>query len=248
MLKQNTIEAQTNLATYTRTGELKPIDGLTPNRIHHYRRLIYNIVEDAIENAYPIAKKFLPEEMWNRMVDEFISEHPCRHPQLFRMPKEFIEFAIVKEYSEEYDIPYLIDLLHFEWVEVEVHTMKDIAPKYANPLGDIQSDTLIFSPYIKLIHLTYPIHKIHELNMEESLGDYFLLIYRQESGSVQYAELTELTHFLIQNMTQLDLSLDEVLAQFLVNMNKSEQENLINNATVFIRDLLKLGVVQGTMV
>ena len=55
MLKKETQLQQNLLADYCRTGtEPEGLIGINKENLHHYRRLVYNIVTDILETAYPI--------------------------------------------------------------------------------------------------------------------------------------------------------------------------------------------------
>ena len=53
-LREGNTEIQKPLGEYCRTGVELKIPGVTPGRVHHYRRLVYNVVRDTLDTAYPI--------------------------------------------------------------------------------------------------------------------------------------------------------------------------------------------------
>lgn len=246
MLTRETIEIQHELANYCKSGQLKPIVGAKQDRLHNYRRLIYNIIDDAIESAYPIVRSFLDESQWNEMIDAFVLEHKCQHPQIMYMPGELIDFAKLKNYSTKFELPWLIDLLNFEWVEVIVHTMKDQTIGDFKSDGDFKNQPLAFSPYFQLLELEYPIHKLRTRDINTEKGNYFMLVYRQENGTVQYLELNQLTYFIVQEMNENSCSLLEAINPILIQTQPDIRENFIQNALSFIENLRGLGIVLGT--
>lgn len=248
MLTKETQEIQSALADYCKSGELQEIQGAKTDRLHNYRRLIYNIIDDAVESAYPIAKSFINEVHWKIMIDAFISEHKCQHPQIMKMPGEFIDFVEKKEYAKEYNLPFLSDLLNFEWAEVIVHTMKDEKiPAYVEQ-GDYVNKSLIFSPYLELLQLEYPIHELRKKDLESSKGEYYILVYRQEIGTVQYLELNQLTHYIVSEMKENKLSLKDTLNPLVENLDSETRNNFIKNAEQFLIHLHSLEVVKGIKV
>ena len=46
LLTEHTKQVQLDLAEYCRTGEYKPLPGITANRVEHYRRLVFNVVKN----------------------------------------------------------------------------------------------------------------------------------------------------------------------------------------------------------
>ncbi len=54
-LRKETIDNMEQLGEYCRTGVEQDVSGITPGRIHHYRRLITNVVNDTLRTAFPIS-------------------------------------------------------------------------------------------------------------------------------------------------------------------------------------------------
>lgn len=245
MLKPETKQIQENLGDYCKLNHNEDIKGAKKDRLHHYRRLIYNIIDDALENAYPITRKQLNDSQWKQIVDEFVQEHPCQNPQLYLMPGELIEFAQKKDYATKFNLPFLIDMLNFEWVEVEVHSMKnEKLDSYVNE-GDYLNDKLYFIPYFQLISLEYPIHRLKEIDIKNFKDVYFLLVYRQPNGTVQYTELNNLTTQIIHELYANDKSLLEALTPIIIGKVDEVRSSVINQSLDFIYKLKKLGVILG---
>ncbi len=241
MLKNETENIQHQLAKHCRSNADLPIPGAKHERLHHYRRLIYTIIEDAIESAYPIARSILSDNQWTEMIDTFVAEHNCQHPQLFRMPEEVIQFAIDKNYPLKFKIPHLIDVLQFEWAEIEIHSMKDEIIPEITLVNDLLNAHLKFSPYCQLLALDYPVHHLNKIDVANSQGEYFMLVYREESGTVQYLELTALTHYVIVELSSGSSTLKNALDRVI-----SEEENqteLYKLGVLFLKDLRAKGVL-----
>lgn len=245
MLKQETKQIQQDLGDYCKLNHNDDIKGAKKDRLHHYRRLIYNIIDDALESAYPISRKQLNEVQWKQLVDEFVKEHPCQNPQLYLMPGELIHFASKKDYATQFNIPYLIDMLNFEWVEVIVHAMKDVELDVYEKEGDFLNNTIYFTPYFQLTSLNYPIHKLKETAIENHKAAYFLLVYRQPNGTVQYTELNNVTAHIINDMYTNDKTLLEALAPLIAGKEEEVKQSIINQSLEFINQLKALGVVLG---
>ncbi|RFC54591.1 HvfC/BufC N-terminal domain-containing protein [Brumimicrobium aurantiacum] len=245
MLNQDTKNIQENVAKYCLGEELKDVQAVRPKRLAHYKRLINSIITDALENSFPITKDQLSDENWNLMVEEFITEHKCKNPQLFLMPGELIDFAIQKKYPEKFEVNYLIDLLKFEWVEVEVHSAEDIEFGDFKMQKDILNDPIYFSPYTQILHLNYPLHALKETNISERKGDFFYMIYRQPNGTVQYIQLNALTTQIAFTLMESDYSFHELMNDMLKNEKQSLKEIVVPQAARFIEKLKNLGIILG---
>src|SRR6202007_3212801 len=104
-LSAETYSIQSKLGMYCRDGLERPLPGLTEGRLDQYRRLVYNIVNDNLESAYPITFEHIDREVWNEMLYEFFSKHECKSYQIWRFPKEFYEYALKANFSERFNIP-----------------------------------------------------------------------------------------------------------------------------------------------
>jgi hypothetical protein len=179
MLKNDTHKIQSALAGYCRDGQPVELPGTTDGRVPQYRRLVFNVIKGTLDQAYPVAAKHLGVEKWNQLVHHFFAHHPCRDPQIWRMPRELIDYVKASEYYKKLQLPHLLDLLKMEWLEIEVHAMPDQKYGVAVEINDILHDPLCFNPHYRLERFDYPVHKIHTLNPGEHRGDYFLLIFRE---------------------------------------------------------------------
>ena len=168
MLSKETIDIQNQLATYCRDGKLVPIEGAKEDRLHNYRRLVFNVICDTLETAYPITNQVLEEGEWDELMFDFFNEHPCQDPQVWRMPKELIGFTESKKYADKWDKPYLIELLWFEWLEVDVHGLDDVELDEKASIKDVWTDELVLNPYIEFVELDYPVHKMKAADLVEN--------------------------------------------------------------------------------
>ncbi|HYG53588.1 MAG TPA: putative DNA-binding domain-containing protein, partial [Flavobacteriales bacterium] len=126
MLRPETKSIQSKMAAYCREPEFTDaIEGSKPGRLHNYRRLVFNIIEDTLADAYPITRSMMDDEEWIDMVNAFFSKHNCQSTQLWRMPFELVEFVENHEYHTKIGRPYLLELLYFEWLEIEVYQSPD---------------------------------------------------------------------------------------------------------------------------
>lgn len=247
LLKKDTYEQQASLAGYCRTG-IEPTDLIDINHenLYQYRRLVFNIAADIIETAYPIAHSYFDEQVWKDLVYDYFLEHKCQTTQVWRMPMEFYEYCLEKNIQEKLNIPFLNDLLHFEWLEMEVHTMEDIEYPKTKQTGDWMNDVIALNPEHKLVPLTYPVHTTapgEELIAKK--GNYFLLIYREkESGNVQFVDLSMFYIYILENIKN-----GALLKDILVEANSIFQINdiklLKDRCLEFINDLQKRNFIVG---
>ncbi len=237
---------QSRLAGYCRTGKLNSIDGLTENRVHHYRGLVYNVVDDTLQSAFPLTFDLLLEDEWNEIVHYFFSTHKCQSNSVWKMPHEFYQFieSCKSELKNKY--PLLTELLLFEWLEVELYMMEDKIIPTTKSEGDPVNDIIEFNPEFKLLRLSYPVHlKNPNQIISEDKGEYFVLIFRErESGMIQFINLSMFFTWTIEKINIEALPLKNVLEEA-EKIFKIDYQTLLKNTLPFFEELKNKQFILG---
>lgn len=71
----DTKRVQLAMADYCRHPDEVSIPGENMHRMHHYRRLIFNVIAGALETAYPVTQKYLGSS-WKQLTEDFVAHHP----------------------------------------------------------------------------------------------------------------------------------------------------------------------------
>lgn len=248
LLNNETYLYQSTLAQYCRDGKEITISGMNSDRLPHYRRLVFNVIKDALETTYPISFKYIEMIIWEEMVYNFFSIHRCSDPQVWRMPEEFYQFCKSNNYAGKYALPFLNDLLWFEWLEVELYMMEDVEyPRY-KPSENWIKEKVAINPEYRLIKLQYPVHLEKPYDSIEKKGDYFLLLYREkETGRVQFINLSVLFAFLIENIASSEKTTEQILNDILYIFGINDLALLQNETFRFLEDLQSRGFVLGVL-
>lgn len=196
MLKSETKYLQSNLADFSRSGIEREIEGTRPDRLQHYRRLIRNIVDGAVSSAYPITKKILSNDEWKNLIDDFLREHNSSEAQVWKYPKQLIYYFESSGYHFRLKKDFLLDLLKFEWMEMEVFSMEN------QNLEKLKAQNQVtINPYFILEHFEFPVHKKNYLDIGKFKSNYFVLCYRKLSdNNVSYLEFNPLFAVIFENL------------------------------------------------
>jgi hypothetical protein len=245
-LREETIRIQEQFGAYCRTGLDPDLPGLTPGRIKHYRRLISNVVHDTLQRAFPITLAAVDDETWEGLVEDFLSSGLPKTPQVWKLPLEFYYYHAGRESGEKLDLPFLDDLLYFEWMEIEIHTMPDRAsPEFQNK-GNLFTDRLVFNPEYEIVHLEYPVHIRPVREAIAMKGEYFVLIYRvPESGEVQFLDLSGLHVYIITRLQQEKVRLQEIKNEIGRVAGIESGKYLEDALSDFLGDLLERKMILG---
>lgn len=235
LLREDTVIQQSRLANYCRTGGLLPLKGLTDNRVHTYRRLVFNVIDDTLQSAYPLTYDLLDEDEWNETVQMFFSNHACQSTSVWRMPFEFYQFIESGKNDLKSKYPFLTELLLFEWMEVELYMMEDKLIPETKSDGSWENDIIAFNPEFKLLRLSYPVHlKNPNQIIDTDKGEYFVLIFReQESGMIQFINLSIFFTWAIEKINTEAQSLKNVLKEAEKIFNIDYQTLLENSLPLF---------------
>lgn len=241
-LHAETHEAQSKLAAFCRSGREQHLPGLTPGRVHHYRRLVFNVVKDALGSSYPLTVNLLTAKEWENLCHEFFERHDCRDPQVWKMPYELVEYLETRDHELKDKYPHLMTLLLFEWKEVEYYMMPD-RKQPAPGGGDIWNDPWTLNAEAEIMTLDYPVHlKNARFITRTDQGKYFCLIFRQcDTGKVKFMNLSPFFAWLLATMMAEPASLAELFPVIQSQFGIGEKDFLLQNITPFRRKLLQDG-------
>jgi uncharacterized protein len=232
-LNEYTQTQQNNFASFCKTNVLKPIDGLTENRIHHYRRLIRGVIDDSLRSAYPITENLLTNDEWEFIVDEFIAKHKSQSPQIWQMPYEFYEFVEKNKFDVKTKYPHLTDLLLFEWKEIELYMMEDKNDDLKNISVNIYNDSrIILNREYEILQLSYPVHIKQSANIIASDKDVFYVLIFRANDKVQFFDLSAFFVWLIYEIENNDYSIAQLI-------KKKEEANKNINCKIIKENFLK---------
>lgn len=191
LLLEKTHHNQSALASYCRTGNYKSIPGVNKKNITQYRRLVFNIVDDILESAFPLTRNLLSAKEWALLTKDFLSDHPCSSPQVWYMPKELHQYLSSTKHPLIEKYPYLLELLWFEWLEIELYMMADQTMTYLSA-GDIYTDQLILNTESHFQYFQYPVHlKNAKTITKADQANYYLAAHRvPETGEILFTNMS----------------------------------------------------------
>ncbi len=243
-LEKTTHDAQAALALYCRDGELREIEGSLEDRLPHYRRLVFNVVKNALATAYPItSQKYIPEE-WDELVFRFFKIHPCVDPQIWKMPHELVGYIEEheKELTEEY--PAVIDLLRFEWQEVYLFMMPDIAISDHSGVCPDLHDIPVLEPEMQMLVLSYPVHTTAPSKLKNSqVGQYISLAWRERSsGKVRFMNVSTFYALLLESLSSENCTIEEAGHRTAVQLGMANADGWKEKTREFISHLHSKGL------
>ncbi|KAA2242545.1 DUF2063 domain-containing protein [Chitinophaga agrisoli] len=246
LLHEDTYRHQAALADYCRTGQYNAIPGVREQHVGQYRRLVYNVVDDMLQSAYPLTRHLLSTREWNAMVKEFFSNHPCQSPQVWYMPRELYQYMTQKGHRLLRKYAFLQELLWLEWLEVELFMMEDRPTAYTT-IGDLTTDPLVLNPEYALQQFVYPVHlkPAKEITAADK-GQYFLALFRKpDSGEVTFMNLSPALVAMLELLQEGPQTMDALVRQCCAAWQLPVTADLLAAAKAFFTQALESRLIIG---
>lgn len=231
-LLKSTQNRLANFAIFCRTGDLINCPELLPSNIQLYHKLVLNVIEDTLQNAYPITHQLLTQEEWDSLVKEFFATHACQSNQIWSMPKEFYEWLVRSNTPILEKYIFLDELLWFEWIELDMFMMDDQIISHTK-FGDILFSKLILNPEHRLLSFKFPVHlkNCEDISVSDK-ANYFVLANRNSNGDILFNEISAPVVRLIEYLEGGAFSIAELIEkfqnEFQLELTEKDQEIMIH--------------------
>jgi uncharacterized protein len=237
---------QAEFAAYIRDPDKNPPPAdVKKQRIQMYRELFFNNIEGFLSGNFPVLKKILGESQWLTLAEDFFAKHQCQTPHFSEIPEEFLDYLQNERDSSE-DYPFMLELAHYEWVEMALSVSRDEISPETPKLDNLLNQTLGLSPLAWSLAYQYPVHKIAPgfLPLEAPEQATFLIVYRDPADEVNFIEITAMTYRLLEIIQEQDNSNTETcLKQVAKEMNHPNPELVISGGLQILKDLAEKTIV-----
>lgn len=237
-------QTQLELARYLRApDEVAAPAQVETRRLHIYRDLIYNNIENFIVNVFPVTRSLLTDEQWHRLVRSFIQNHHCQTPYFLQISDEFVQYVLQSRGLCAGDPPYLLELIHYEWIELALDVSTETIPSAGNLPSNIEQSRPRVSPLAVCLNYKYPVHKISSSHPDWEPEATQLLVYRDRSDKVCFMAANTLTArllFLLQNSDQLLIEHLQLIAE---ELEQPSVDALNQQAISLLENLFECSVI-----
>jgi len=174
------------------------VGGIEDRRLKVYRDLFFNNIQGFLSSAFPVLASILTEQKWQALARTFFASHDCRSPYFIDISKEFVEFLSNEYLVEEGDPPFMSELAHYEWLELDISARHSQELKLwdKEPISSIRFD---FSPLAELVSYQWPVHQISpDFQPESPLSEpgYFV-VSRDSDSVVSFTQINQVTAHLV---------------------------------------------------
>lgn len=212
-----------------------------------YRDLFFNNVAGFLNSGFPVLKRLYSDQDWERMARDFFTHHRCQTPLFLEIAQEFLDYLQNEHEPRPEDPPFLLELAHYEWVELAVSVDDTALPADVDAEGDLLEGRPLLSPLAWPLTYAYPVHRIGPEFQPQAPGEpVHLLVYRNPDEEVGFMELNPVTARLLQLIgEQPDASGRQLLQQIADEMKHPDPGAVIDGGLQTLEELRASGVILG---
>ncbi|WP_323846773.1 DNA-binding domain-containing protein [Microbulbifer magnicolonia] len=235
-----------------------PPPSIEDRRMGIYRDLIYNNIESFIAGGFPVLRSLFSDsdgaggdERWHEMVRDFVYRHASRSPYFLQISEEFLHYLQHERGPRAGDPPFLLELAHYEWVELALDVSEAEMPSGLLQDGDVLERVPVVSPLVWSLSYAFPVHRIGPAYQpqEPPPTPTFLLVYRDRDDEVGFMEINAVTARLLQLAEGGESSgrrlLEKLAQEMPQGMQQSSGDELVEFGRQLLEKLLRLGVIAG---
>ncbi|MFI3189012.1 DUF2063 domain-containing protein [Crenothrix sp. D3] len=235
---------QREFTAYIRDPEHNPVpEGIQQQRMAMYRELFFNNINGFLASNFPVLRTLLNDEQWFALAQDFFAHHSSQSPYFAEIPEEFLAF-LEHERDNADDYPFMLELAHYEWVEMALAISKE--EPVINDAKLTLETRVQLSPLAWSLAYQYPVHKISPDFLPTTLPEQptCLIVYRDAHDNVHFMEITPLTYRLLAMIEeQENMIVTDCLQQLIQETQHSNPELMMTAGLQILTELAKKMIV-----
>jgi len=225
-----------------------PVD-TEDRRLAIYRELFFNNIHRLISQTFPVLRKLHSKDQWNRFIRLFMIHHEARTPYFLEIPREFVDF-LENEYEPlATDYPFLLELAHYEWVELALSVADDRDDLTdVDITGDLLDGIPVKSRLAWRFSYQFPVHRISAAYRpdEPPESPTHLALCRNVADEVSFMELNPVTARLLERIETNDsLSGRELLRELGASIGYPDIDRFVAHGHDAMQQMRDAGIIIG---
>jgi hypothetical protein len=199
------IAIQQQFMDHIRDPSLPSPEGIEPRRMQIYRELFFNNIAGFVSSAFPVLKSLYQHEQWQALIQQFFVTHDCKTPIFVEIASEFLAF-LQHEYDMTADDPvFMLQLAHYEWLELYVAVASDTGASQRIPLDAIEQYRLLIAPSAKVAQYAFDVQHISVdyQPIAATVQAQFFCVYRDSNDEVSFLQLNPLSAQVLAYIDQM---------------------------------------------
>jgi len=221
-----------------------PVD-VKPERMAMYRELFFNNIDQFLAVNFPVLRKLLTDTQWRELAEDFFACHTCKTPYFAEIAEEFLDY-LQSERDNPGDLPFMLELAHYEWAEMALSIAKQDNPVNPPFSGDWSTQALQLSPLAWPLAYRFPVHKIAPdyQPSEPPEQPTFLIVHRNQEDEVRFLEITPITYQLLALIQeQPGLSATAYLKAVAEQLQHPQPEIIHEGGLKIVQDLVAKNII-----
>ena len=242
----NFIDTQQSFMDYIRDPSNPLPDGMTLERMTVYRELFFNNINGFVSGAFPVLKSLYTDEAWLKLIQQFFVSFDCKTPIFIEISQEFITFLQTRYQSAEYDPPFMVELAHYEWLELYIATVFDDENEQPIAAEMIPELPLAMSAKARVTQYHYEVQHISVdyQPTEPSAQPHSFCVYRDEADEVIFLQLNPLTAQVLGFISQSETCyLSDIITWLHASYSQMSAEALSNGCLQMLQQLAEKGII-----
>lgn len=241
-------DKQNEFAAYIRDPFSHPLpDDVKQQRMETYRALFFNNVNSFLISNFPVLHRILDEQQWVALAQDFFSNHVSKSPYFSEIPEEFIHYLQDEREAVESDPPFMLELAHYEWVEMAITIAKSDAPETDQIFKQSpQKYQIALSPLAWPLAYQYPVHRITPdfQPKQPPAQPTYLVVYRNSAFEVRFLAISPLTFRMLQILQeQPRIAADACLDQLVQEAAYPDPQLIVDGGIRALKELAAKGIV-----
>ncbi len=242
------IQKQSEFSAFIRDPENNPPPAdVKKQRMDMYRQLFFNNINSFLISNFPVLHRILDEKQWTDLAQDFFSRHSCKTPYFSEIPEEFIRYLQEERKPKENDPPFMLELAHYEWVEMALMISKENFPEIDPPLAkNPMEHQIALSPLAWPLAYQFPIYKISAEFQPERPPEHptYLVVYRDTEYEVRFLVITPVIFRMLQILQEQESWLaEDIMQQIILEFSSFKPEVIKRGCEETLIELVRKGIV-----
>jgi hypothetical protein len=237
---------QNQFASYIRNPQHHPVPAnVKPERMAMYRELFFNNVESFLSSGFPVLRKILTDPQWLELAEDFFATHQSQSPYFSEISEEFLEF-LQNERDNSADYPFILELAHYEWVEMALSIAQAELPPFTEYIEDFLAKNVGVSPLAWPLAYQYPVHQISPDFLPTTQPDQatYLIVYRDFDDEVRFIQISPITFRLLQIIEENpEFTVEAYLEQMIDEAKHPNPEVIVSGGLEILHKLLSKNII-----
>ena len=184
------------------------------------------------------------------MIRQFMVRHQAQTPYFLEIPVEFLAFLKNEYDTDEEDFPFLVELAHYEWVELALSVSEEGNDSDSIvPDGDLLQGIPVRSALCWTYTYQFPVHRINSKFQPREPGEQptTLAVCRKANDDMDFMELNPVTARLLELIEANDQhSGRELLLSLADEMQYSDADALVQHGAAAMEQMRNAEIILGT--